>query len=291
MRYWHRFRKTRIPESESLFSLAKLGFAHVDICPKMLRSSGARSALADLGMDVCCLSLSHEAPPNSAFDSDDDKWVDPIENHTRQGIEHAAQLGASCAYVVPPKPKDQNTLPILSQRYKQLAELGRSKGIKIAIEHFPGTVLPTVRSTLKFIEKVGHPNLYLLFDIGHAQMSNEDPADVLPIAGDRLAYIHLDDNDGQGPGERGFDPSLSAGMGDEQEEGADPRAGHRQARAPSARVHDQDAGRQGEARGRDPQGRAALEEERVLSVEVHVAPLRAAVPRCALRRTPGQRGR
>ena len=198
MRYWHRFRKTRIPESESLFSLAKLGFAHVDICPKMLRSSGARSALADLGMDVCCLSLSHEAPPNSAFDSDDDKWVDPIENHTRQGIEHAAQLGASCAYVVPPKPKDQNTLPLLSQRYKQLAELGRSKGIKIAIEHFPGTGLPTVRSTLKFIEKVGHPNLYLLFDIGHAQMSNEDPADVLPIAGDRLAYIHLDDNDGQG---------------------------------------------------------------------------------------------
>ena len=198
LRYWRRFRKTRIPESKSLSSLAQLGFAHVDIFPKMQRSDTARSALTDLGIDVCCLSLSHEAPPDSSFDSEDEDWVAPLENHTRRGIEHAAKLGAECAYVVPPKPKDQDTLPILSQRYRQLAELGQSEGLKIALEHFPGTVLPTVKATLEFIKYVDHPNLYLLFDIGHAQMSNEDPADVLPLAGDRLAYIHLDDNDGKG---------------------------------------------------------------------------------------------
>ncbi len=198
LRRWRRFRQTRIPESKSLSSLADLGFKSVDICPKMQRAPDAKSALANLGMDVCCLSLSHEAPPDSSFDSEDEDWVAPVENHTSQGIEHAAKLGAEYAYVVPPKPKDQDTLPILSQRYRQLAELGQSQGLKIAIEHFPGTVLPTVKATLEFIETVDHPNFYLLFDIGHAQMSEENPADVLPITGDRLAYIHLDDNDGKG---------------------------------------------------------------------------------------------
>ena len=198
LRYWHRFRKTRISEAQSLSALANLGFQFVDICPTMQTTSDAKSSLASLSMDVCCLSLSHEAPPESSFDSEDEDRVAPVENHTSQGIEHAAKLGAEYAYVVPPKHKDQDTLPILSQRYRQLAELGQSQGLKIAIEHFPGTVLPTVKATLEFIETVDHPNLYLLFDIGHAQMSEENPADVLPLAGDRLAYIHLDDNDGKG---------------------------------------------------------------------------------------------
>ncbi|NQW02691.1 MAG: sugar phosphate isomerase/epimerase [Acidobacteria bacterium] len=38
----------------------------------------------------------------------------------------------------------------------------------------------------------------LLFDIGHAQMSGEDPRVALTAAGDRLGYVHLDDNDGIG---------------------------------------------------------------------------------------------
>ena len=198
MRRWRRYRQMRIRESKSLSSVADLGFKSVDICPTMQRSQKAKSALADLGFEVCCLSLSHEAPSNSSFDSDDDDWVAPVENHTRRGIEHAAKLGAECAYVVPPKPKDHDTLPILAQHYRRLAEIGQSKCVKIAVEHFPGTVLPTVQATLDFIKSVDHPNLCLLFDIGHAQMSDEDPADVLPLAGDRLAYIHLDDNDGQG---------------------------------------------------------------------------------------------
>lgn len=198
LRRWRRLRRTRIPESRSLALLADLGFKSVDICPTMQKTKDATSALANLGLDVRCLSLSHEAPPNSSFDSDDDDWVAPVKQQTSRGIEHAAKLGAECAYVVPPKPKGQDTLPILSQRYRGLAELGQSNGIRIAIEHFPGTVLATVKETLDFIEGVDHPNLYLLFDIGHAQMSNEDPAEVLSLAGDRLAYIHLDDNDGKG---------------------------------------------------------------------------------------------
>jgi sugar phosphate isomerase/epimerase len=35
-------------------------------------------------------------------------------------------------------------------------------------------------------------------DSGHLQMSNEDPVKTIALAGARLGYAHLDDNDGEG---------------------------------------------------------------------------------------------
>jgi len=54
-----------------------------------------------------------------------------------------------------------------------------------------------VTSTLVYLRGINHPNLYLLFDIGHAQITKEEPVAALHAAGDRLGYVHLDDNDGQ----------------------------------------------------------------------------------------------
>ena len=71
-------------------------------------------------------------------------------------------------------------------------------GLKFCVEHFPGLALPTVAATLEFLRQVDHPNLYLLFDLGHAQISGEDPVAAIESAGSRLGYVHLDDNDGRG---------------------------------------------------------------------------------------------
>jgi sugar phosphate isomerase/epimerase len=68
----------------------------------------------------------------------------------------------------------------------------------LSLEHFPGLALPTVAATRAFVESVDHPNLHVLVDIGHAQMEGITPATAIEIAGDRLGYVHLDDNDGVG---------------------------------------------------------------------------------------------
>ncbi|MCB8958748.1 MAG: TIM barrel protein [Ardenticatenales bacterium] len=81
---------------------------------------------------------------------------------------------------------------------QQLATAAAAHGIKVCIEHFPGRALPTAAATLAFIKGLGHDNLYLLLDLGHLQMSGEDPAAVIQAAGNRLGYVHLDDNDGVG---------------------------------------------------------------------------------------------
>ena len=117
LRYWHRFLKNEnLGSPKPIGALANLGFQFVDICPTMQTTSDAKSSLQVHG---CLLPFPfHEAPPESSFDSEDEDRVAPVENHTSQGIEHAAKLGAEYAYVVPPKHKDQDTLPILSQRYR-----------------------------------------------------------------------------------------------------------------------------------------------------------------------------
>lgn len=65
----------------------------------MQYSETTRYVLSTLGMDVCCLSLSHEAPPNTSFDSEDDDWVAPVENHTRQGKTKGVKTkGVMCQF-------------------------------------------------------------------------------------------------------------------------------------------------------------------------------------------------
>jgi sugar phosphate isomerase/epimerase len=150
------FERDAVAETNNLKRLAGLGFHTVDICPSMQQS----------------------------------------DQHTQTGLKHALEVGAGCAYVVPGRTIDKHSLGRFAAGYAALAEYAQTLGVKLCIEHFPGTVLPTVVATLDFIKAVNHPNLYLLFDLGHAQMSSEDPATVLPLVGDRLGYIHLDDNDG-----------------------------------------------------------------------------------------------
>lgn len=196
-RLWRRFGRQRVNLSQSLEQLAALGFRYVDICPSMLRDPDTRAQLNRLELKVNCISASHEAPTKSTFDSDSPKFLDPMVSHVNGAISHASNLEADFSYVVPGPPINDKSHLHHAKHYAKLAERGEEQGLKIGIEHFPGTILPTVSATLDFIREIGHPNLYLLFDLGHAQISKEDPAEVLPLAGDRLAYIHLDDNDGE----------------------------------------------------------------------------------------------
>ena len=117
-------------------------------------------------------------------------------DHLKDGIDHAAHIGVDRAYVVPGEVDDDLSINDYGVYYSKLAEYAQSRGVMIGIEHFPRKAFPTIQSTLEFIKEINHPNLYLLFDLGHAQISKEDPVQWLPEAGDRLLYVHLDDNDG-----------------------------------------------------------------------------------------------
>lgn len=186
------------PVTQTLVQLAEIGLGAVDVRPSTLRGAEARALVRNLGLEVGCVALSHEMPPGATLDSVEAGPVEAAMTHLLGGLDQAALLGASHAYVVPDAPLDEDSLERYAEVLPGLADYARAAGAGLCIEHFPGTALPTAAATLDFLERLGHDNLYLLFDIGHAQMSGEDPAEVLPAAGPRLGYVHLDDNDGSG---------------------------------------------------------------------------------------------
>lgn len=182
-------------EEETLDALAAIGFRSIDVQAKTFVGPAARARIDDLGLSVACLALCFNMKDGAALDGPTAAAQQAALDHCREGLDHAAALGASTAYVVPGD--DPATLPQFGHSLGQVADFAAERAIRVGVEHFPGKALPTAAGTLEYLSRLNHPNLYLLLDSGHLQMSKEDPAAVIAAAGDRLGYVHLDDNNGE----------------------------------------------------------------------------------------------
>ena len=185
-----------LPETELLREVRELGFSWIDIQPGHLRTLESQLLAQELGLQVSCVGASFGMPAGAALDSGDRALRLASQKHIIDAIEHAADVGADTAYVVPGKDARGDALERYADSLSRLADVAGDNDIKLAIEHFPGTALSTAADTLEFIRETDHGNLYLLYDSGHIQISCEDPAAVIQNAGDQLGYIHFDDNDG-----------------------------------------------------------------------------------------------
>lgn len=186
------------PEPTILNQLAQLGLAWIDIRAIDFTADTSRELIAVHGLQLSCVGLSFALPPGVSLDSADRAVQAQAIVAATNGLRHAAHLGADTTYIIPGLDASTSALGRYADAITTLADEAAPLGIKLCIEHFPGRALPTIAATLAYLRAIRHPNLYLLFDIGHAQMSKEEPVAALHAAGDRLGYVHLDDNDGQG---------------------------------------------------------------------------------------------
>ena len=185
-------------EIEILEQVKSLGFRTIDIQPQMLRSEESLEKFQELGLQVSCVGASFNMPAGASLDVKDEAKRQIAVNHVIDSMAHAQELNASVVYVVPEMDDSQDALNAYGNSMRELATRAGSFGLKLCIEHFPGRALATAQQTLQFIREINHPNLYLLLDVGHIQMSQEDPQTVIMDAGQQLGYVHLDDNDGVG---------------------------------------------------------------------------------------------
>jgi sugar phosphate isomerase/epimerase len=181
------------PAEISLAELARQGFRHVDLVGKAQRPDVEREALADSGLVVDCVALGRDLPDGCSLDA---REVAPrrmaVEEVQRQ-LAEAAQVGARVAYVVPTK--DAALLPAFADACQVLAAYAQNRMIRLCVEHFPGSALPTAAQALAWLNTDGLQNVGLVLDLGHCLMSREDPLEVASKAGNRLGYVQLDDND------------------------------------------------------------------------------------------------
>ena len=182
-------------EEDALTTLAAIGFRSIDVQAKTFGSPESRARIDDLGLSVSCLALCFNMEDGAALDGATAAARQAALDHCREALDHAAVLGADTAYVVPGT--DPAALSQFGEALGQVADFAAERAIRVGVEHFPGKALPTAAGTLEYLSSLNHPNLYLLLDTGHLQMSKEDPAAVIAAAGDRLGYVHLDDNDGE----------------------------------------------------------------------------------------------
>ena len=185
-----------LPELELLRAVSELGFREIDIQPGHLRTLESRLLAQELGLNVSCVGASFGMPEGASLDHVDELKRRAAVEHVINAIDSAACVGASVAYVVPGKDGGNEALERYADSMLAVADCAQARDVKVAIEHFPGTALATAGETLEFIQRTSHPNLYLLVDTGHLQMSGEDAETVIENAGERLAYVHFDDNDG-----------------------------------------------------------------------------------------------
>ena len=186
------------PEESVLSDMNALGFRWIDIRPEFLKSSAAQAVARSNSLQVSSVAASYGLPEGASLDSADSLSRNEALTHLHRIARQCKELGGSAVYLVPGADGSEAALSRYADSLATAADKAAALGIRIGIEHFPGTALPSAAETLEFINRIDHPNLGLLFDIGHVLISDEDPAWVIQRAGERLAYVHLDDNDGEG---------------------------------------------------------------------------------------------
>jgi sugar phosphate isomerase/epimerase len=182
------------PDEISLAELARQGFRHVDLIGKAQRPEAEREALADSGLIVDCVALGRDLTDGCSLDAREVAQRRIAVEEVERQLADAAQLGARVAYVVPTK--DVTLLPVFADACQVLAAYAQRRMMQLCVEHFPGSALPTAAETLVWLRTAGLDNLNLVLDLGHCLISREDPSQVVADAGNRLGYVHLDDNDG-----------------------------------------------------------------------------------------------
>ncbi len=181
-----------VPQGQATVFAAAAGFQSVDVRPGY-----AQAPLTERVLPVTCMAVAHLMPPDAALDAPDPPRRQRAVDHVLAGIAEAQTLGVRDVYVGPPAAPDESSRADYRESVLTLADAAARAGVRLGIEHFPGRGLPTVQATLDFIAQAGHANLYLLLDVGHNLIAGETVRASIQAAGDRLLYVHVNDNDGR----------------------------------------------------------------------------------------------
>ncbi|MEM7534415.1 MAG: sugar phosphate isomerase/epimerase family protein [Chloroflexota bacterium] len=191
-----------VPEDQILAQLTQIGFDTIDIRPDDFANAPVRTQIHDLNLAISTVGLSFGVPKEVTFSDEDTAIGQKAIDHALRGIDYAVEMGVqNGVYVIPDMDDSVAGLERYGQAMVTLADAAQQHNLPLLIEHFPGRALPTITGTIAFIQSLAHPNIKLLFDIGHAQMSGELEAfNACQIDGadDYLGYVHFDDNDGVG---------------------------------------------------------------------------------------------
>jgi len=118
-------------------------------------------------------------------------------------MKHSAWLGADMVVVHPAMHvdyKDNNYDYLMEYNlafFKKLIPYAQQYGVKIAIENIPGCISETAEGLLDLIRRLDNEIFTVCYDIGHANICGQDPAEMIRALGTHIGCTHIHDNDGE----------------------------------------------------------------------------------------------
>lgn len=182
--------------AEALPRIRQLGFERVDLEPESVAPREARLALERTGLRVHCMAIDHQLPGDLSLSSGDPDVLKRTIERLREVLDLCGELGGTLAYMTP-RPAAPGSETAFTEALLALADHAEGLGIGLSLEHAPPAALPSVEEALAFLAGLAHPNLRILVDTGHCLLCGEDVESALQQAGDRLGYVHVNDNDGK----------------------------------------------------------------------------------------------
>ena len=146
-------------DEEILDQIAVAHISWIDIRSGDFTHYASRDRMHELGLQISCLGVSFGTPPNTALDSADLSERMAAVRAAEFAILRANQLGLSTAYVVPGKDGSEEGLARYTESLTRIADHAADLDVRLSIEHFPFTALPTIAATLAYLRGVQHPNL------------------------------------------------------------------------------------------------------------------------------------
>ena len=185
------------PAHAALERVRAAGFEWVDVRPDCWAGLRAAEDVTVHGLRVACVGLGPiTMAPGLSLDLLTGSDSGRVLPYLAGALERGSRLGARYAYITTPtvRPDDMTAY---RHSMARLADIAAGLSMRLCVEPSPGRALGTAEEALRFVEAVGHDNLYSLLDLGHCLLTGEDPAEAIRRAGGRLGYVHIDDNDGR----------------------------------------------------------------------------------------------
>ena len=120
-----------------------------------------------------------------------------------KAMEHSSWLGADMIVVHPCSHvnyKENNNYDFMMQYnlgfYKKLIPYAEKYNIKIAIENIGDSVTETPKGLLELINVLNNDIFTVCYDVGHANICGQNPADMITKTGKYIGCTHIHDNDG-----------------------------------------------------------------------------------------------
>jgi D-psicose/D-tagatose/L-ribulose 3-epimerase len=89
------------------------------------------------------------------------------------------------------------------EHLRRVAEYAQPAGVVLAeevVNRFEIYHLNILDQAIRFVDEVDHPNCRIHLDTFHAHIEEKDPATAIRRAGDRIAHVHISENDRGVPG-------------------------------------------------------------------------------------------